>query len=570
MKHIKLILTIAILSIVIASCSSKKSKLGKLIPKEAAVVVHLNSKSLLSKLSWEEIKQSYWYNQIMADSSVSATSKTFISDPAKTGVDINSDILFFMLGSEASGQAVVEGSIKDSKAFSGFLKSMHPAGTATKDGGLNIFKTDDAAIGWNDERFVIVSNADHNRFQGMDSLSGLPDSFKMPAPKAPVSIESLVAICKNIFDLKEDNSLYNNEKFANLADEEGDVHFWMNVNELSKSSMNNVPGGMTGMIKLDKFLVDNISTGTINFREGKITATGKQYFGKELSDILKNDDGDINTDMIKRLPAQNLAGVAALNFTPNHLLEIIKLTGLDGFINLFLGQKGLSLDDIMKATGGDLLFAVTDVRVKADSMVTDTTNEGTLQHKNHGGASASILFSVSIGDKAAFNKLLNLWNTEGKGMTQKNLFQKSDDKYFTLSNSQEAVNQFFSGPRSTPEFLSKINDHPMGGYVDVQMVLKALQPELTKDSIGKLYYDRNITMWNNAYFTGGDYKKGGLVSSGELNLVDKTTNSLKQLNQFINDMVKINTEHKKKQKTGWRMDSTTIKTQKDTAQRKKP
>ncbi|HUS01910.1 MAG TPA: DUF4836 family protein, partial [Chitinophagaceae bacterium] len=375
MKYIKLILTLAIFSILIASCNSKKSKLGKMIPKEAAVVVHLNSKSLLSKLSWEEIKQSYWYNQMMSDSSISATSKTFINDPAKTGIDINSDIIFFVLQHENDGQAIVEGTIKDSKAFSDFLKSMHPAATATKDGELNIFKTEDAAVGWNDDRFVFVSNAVQPNFQGMDSLSNSIDSLHPVPPfkkTAPVSIENLVSVCKSIFALNDDNSLYKNERFADLSDESGDVHFWMNVNELYKGSMKNMPGGMAGMIKLDKFMVDNISTGTLNFQDGKITGTGKQYFGKELSDILKNDEGKINTDMIKRLPSQNVAGVMAFHFTPGNLLQMIKLTGLDGFINLFLGQKGLTLDDIMKATKGDILFAVTDVTLKADSLVTDT------------------------------------------------------------------------------------------------------------------------------------------------------------------------------------------------------
>ncbi len=90
------------------------------------------------------------------------------------------------------------------------------------------------------------------------------------------------------------------------------------------------------------------------------------------------------------------------------------------------------------------------------------------------------------------------------------------------------------------------------------MILKAMQTELTKDSMGKAFYDRNISMWNNFYFTGGEYKDGGLVSKGELNFVDKTTNSLKQLNQYANDMAKIHMEEKKKNGGRWRKDSADI------------
>ncbi len=544
MKYFKLLSLVALPAILLISCG-KKSNLGKMIPKEAVVIIDLNTKSLLSKLSWDEIKKTFWYNHLMSDSSIPATSKTILSDPANTGIDLKSDIVFFVLQPDSSGQAVVEGSIKDSKLFSDFIKSMHPTATITKDGALHIFKTDEAVIGWNDERFVFVANADHHTFHDIDSLN---DSGKN-IPLTPDSTNNLISVCKNIFGLDGNNSLYKNERFAKLMEEDGDVHFWMNVNELSKSSMKGMPG-MMGMVKLDKFLEDNVSTATVNFQDGKITGTHKQYFGKDLSDILKKGEGNINTDMIKRLPSQNLAAVMAFHFTPGNLLEIIKLTGLDGFINLFMAQKGLSLDDIVRATKGDMVFSASDVTLKADSvMLKDSTNNtGKSSYQKPG---ATFLFSVAIGDKDAFNKLTDFGKTMGKDMTQKSTFSKSDDKYFAISNSQDAVNKYFSGTQSTTDFLSKINDHPMGGFVDVQMILKALQTELTKDSINKAYYDRNLSMWNNIYFTGGEYKDGGLVSNGELNFVDKNTNSLKQLNQYVDDMAKIHIEEKKKNREGW-------------------
>ncbi len=95
----------------------------------------------------------------------------------------------------------------------------------------------------------------------------------------------------------------------------------------------------------------------------------------------------------------------------------------------------------------------------------------------------------------------------------KNIYKKSDDKYFVISNSQDAVNKYFSGTPSSPDFLSKINDHPIGGFVDFQMILKALQPEFTKDSTDQFYYNRNISMWNNLYFSGWEFKNGGIVTN---------------------------------------------------------
>lgn len=558
MKYIKLIALFGLFSILITSCS-KKSDLGKMIPKEASVIVHLNSKSILSKLSWEEIKQSYWYNQLASDTSISASSKAFINDPEKTGIDIKSDILFFVLKPDNNGQAVVRGSLKDSKAFSEFIKNMHPGGTTTKDGDINIFKTGEAVIGWDDNRFAFVAGADASRFQNIDSLN--IDSMSSPIKTLPLPAsvsDSLLKVCKNLFALNEDNSLYKDEKFAEMVDEEGDMHFWINASELSKSSMQGMPG-MAGMVKLDKFLENNISTATVNFEDGKITGTTKQYFGKELSDILKKGDGNLNSDMVKRLPSQNIAAVYAMHFTPASLLEIIKLTGLDGFINLFLGAEGLTLDDIVRATKGDIVFAVSDITLKNDSTnIQGMAGDSIMNPGIKPGA--TFFFSVAIGDKDAFNKVVNFGKKMGKDVTQKNVYQKTDDKYFALSNSQDAVNKYFSGTQSNPDFLSKINDHPMGGFVDVQMILRAMQTEISKDSSGKVLYDRNIAMWNNLSFTGGEYKDGGLVSNGEINLIDTKTNSLKQLNQYVDDHMKVIVENRKKQKDGWAKDSTAFRT----------
>ncbi|MDB5221648.1 MAG: hypothetical protein JWN83_315 [Chitinophagaceae bacterium] len=561
MKYIKLVALIGLFSILITSCG-KKSKLGKLIPKEAAVIVDINAKSLLSKLPWDEIKQTSWYNELMSDSSFPATGKTFLGDPAKTGIDMGSDIVFFVVMPGNNGHAVVEGSLKDSKAFSDFIKSMHPAATISKDGDLDIFKTDEAVIGWNSERFVFVTNANHQMHN-----REMNDSTNTAVPLPRPSPDSLLSVCKNIFSLKSENSLYENEKFAALEKEEGDIHFWVNINEIYKGSMKNLPE-MMAMVKLDKFLEGNISTATINFEDGKVSGTHKQYFGKELSDILKKGDGNINTDMIKRISPQNLAGIYAIHFTPANLLEIIKLTGIDGFINLFMAQGGVSLDDVVKGIKGDILFAVNDITMKDDTTTLKVTGDSLNNYHQQPGV--TFLFALAIGDKDAFNKLLKLGNGMQKELTQKNIFQKSDDKYFVVSNSQDAVNKYFSGAQSTPDFLSKINDHPHGAFVDIQMILKGLQAQLTKDSMGKVLYDRNIAMWNNVYVTGGDYKDGGIVMNAELNLIDKNTNSLKQLNKYIDNISKVVMEEKKKNREKWGRDSTIVKTDSVAVTKKKP
>ena len=136
------------------------------------------------------------------------------------------------------------------------------------------------------------------------------------------------------------------------------------------------------MLKLDVFFKDNISTYTVSFDNGKIIINQKGYAGKEFSDFLqKYSGGRINTDFLKTIPSQNVIGAGALNFKPEGIKELIKLTGMDGVLNTYTTQVGFTLDDFVKANKGDLMFAVTDLSLKTDSLSMSATDAGTANNK---------------------------------------------------------------------------------------------------------------------------------------------------------------------------------------------
>jgi hypothetical protein len=69
-----------------------------------------------------------------------------------------------------------------------------------------------------------------------------------------------------------------------------------------------------------------------------------------------------------------------------------------------------------------------------------------------------------------------------------------------------------------------------------------------KDSSAKIAFDASLKMWDNAYFKGGKYEDGGMNQSAEINLMDKSTNSLKQLNLYMGILSKLKmAEHKHQQ-----------------------
>nr|MDQ6903747.1 hypothetical protein [Bacteroidota bacterium] len=64
-----------------------------------------------------------------------------------------------------------------------------------------------------------------------------------------------------------------------------------------------------------------------------------------------------------------------------------------------------------------------------------------------------------------------------------------------------------------------------------------------------LIMDESYKLWNNVFATGGEFKDGALVGNTEINLIDQSTNSLKQLNRYFNTIAKVEMAKKEREKT---------------------
>jgi len=545
-SNLKLTAVFISLAFIVISCG-KTSKEGKMIPNNAMAVMHLNTKSLSSKLSWNEIKQTSWFNEIYNDTSVKSWTKRLMDNPDSSGIDFSSGLMLFMQKAAGSTEAeiVFEGQIKDKNAFEAFNKNLAENAVATKDGDINLLPLkEEAVVGWNDKNFAYVMST--SRFT--DKMRYNIDTTNSNTRLTDVT-QNLIQSCKNIFALKTDNSMAKNEKFNSLLKEEGDIHVWQNTEEIAKSS---TKMGALSMFKLDMFLKGNISTFTANFDNGKINIKQKFYANQELTEILKkNFEGKINTDMIKHIPSQNINGFLILHFKPEGISELVKLTGMDGLLNMGLSGKNITLDDIVKANKGDVMFAVTDFMMKKDSMnlSDDADKSNSFVYEK---PTASFLFSAIIGDKTSFNKLLDAGVKAGGDLiSSAGIFYANDDKFFAVGNSQQYVSKYIAGSNNKFDFIDKIEDHPVAFFVDIQKILatSALQP--SKDSGNQVIMDESLKTWQNIYSMGGEYKDDGFAMNTEINFVDKTTNSLKQLNSYFDKISKVMIEKSKRNKERW-------------------
>ncbi|MBC7826354.1 MAG: DUF4836 family protein [Chitinophagaceae bacterium] len=540
------LLFLAVSALLIVSCK-QSNKTGAMIPNDAAVVIHLNANSLNSKLSWDEIKQTNWFKETYADAPDSLAKK-LMDDPANSGMDIKSDFIFFLKNQGSNGYMVFEGFVKDAATFEAFNKKVSNDAATTRDGEFSNMKLPGGAVvTWNKERFVYVIDAPYMNMGKRFSMEGGNST-----EPSTLSADTLMKISKSLFSLKSDNSLGGNEKFGDMIKEEGDLHMWMN----SEYMYNGFGDGMLSMMKVNTLIQGNVSATTINFDNGRIVMKSKGYYNKELAKIFdKYPAKEIGSDIVNRIPSQNVVAAFVMNYPPEGLKEFMKVIGVDGMVNGFLGKANYSIEEFIKANKGEILIAVTDFAVNNRTDTIHVPNGEPMTH-NQSGPEAKVLFATSINDKAAFDKLIGTVKAQGgediaRGMPE--ITYNLNNNWFAVSNSADHVTKFLAGGSNNHAFASKISGHPFGGYIDIQKIMKSTGSAV-KDSSEMIAFNASLQMWQDIVITGGEYKNGALSGEFEVNLVNKNTNSLKQLNMYFDQLSKT-IKAKQKKYEEYRMDS---------------
>ena len=228
-SFLKLPILLISMSLIIVSCRKSNDEL-KMIPKNALVIVHVNLKSLAGKLSWEDIKQTTWFKEIQSDTAMGSWAKKVMDSPGNSGIDLSEGLIIFAQKPPGThGQIVVEGELKDTKAFEEFNKNLDGKSATVKDGDIKTLAIEKAVVGWNEKKFAYVisspSTAANVNFT-QDSLN----TITLPVD----DVQKLSLACKNLFVLHADSSMSKVNKFSGLLKEDGDIHVWQNNEEMVK------------------------------------------------------------------------------------------------------------------------------------------------------------------------------------------------------------------------------------------------------------------------------------------------------------------------------------------------
>ena len=537
MKHLKTLqfTCLVCLSMLLMVSCKKKNEAGKFIPGNAAAVAVFDGVSLTKKLSWEEIKQGEMFKQAYLDSSLSQMAKSVMDNPENTGLDVKNNITVFVVKDSSGGYGAVTGIIKDAAKFKNYLTAIVKDGVASTSGKIQFITKDDYTLSWNEDRFYMVSEIkglDNNPMPGgmdfpTDTIRDM-DSVIIPVK----STMNLTAIAEKLYQIEAKNSLTENEKFGEVMSKEGDIKFWINVEALQSNSMGMAAMAMLNVGKLTK---DSYYTGVANFEDGKVVMDIMSYSGKELSALWKKHEGDdMDTKIIAQSPIKDPAVLISMNYQPKGLKALLELTGLEGFANLGATKFGFTVDDFINGQNGKMLIVIGDVT---------KDSSGKMEPKG--------FFTVGIKDKVAFAKIIAAAKKEAGMVPAGKAEYAVNDNNFAIGTPGIATAYLNGKSNNNYTFLDRIKGGPVGGFINIDYLLNNTRSSSNPTAMDSL----NVAMWDNIIFNGGKFVDGGINQHLEINMKDKKTNALKQLNTYINKMA---VEEKKRkelmEKEGPKMD----------------
>ncbi len=574
-------LTAVTAAVVLSSCSTKVPEESKHIPKTAGVVIDLNAKEITQKLATNGLTMDKLFSAVQSKDTSSEAMKAW-KDAENSGIDLKGHFFVsFVFPGKADGNksyVSATASLADADKFEAFLKKSEKNFSLKSGSDFKYIVEEESKglVAWNKSTVIFLANIP----DGIDKYApagtpGLPgsdaedtevDSTATPTPAAtttPVALvteeegaetKALVAEVDHLFHLKKDETAGVLEPFAKMLKENADMSIFVNPEAIYNS-------GMLTMIPANfkKLMEGTYYTGTSTFEKGRIVANGNYYMGKEIAAIYKKyGNKEIDLDMLKKYPSQNITGFTSYAFDFHMVGEIVKSTGMDGIVNMFLAKSGLSMDDILNAFEGQFTYVVSDMAVeKKESKY--------YPGEFHDELTSKWIFNLKVGNKEAFNKVMTspmlkeMFTKEGEryvyanpGMASMGMPAVSiTEKFITVGSDSVLLQEYLAGKGSIklPEGIeSKIKGSMMGGYADLEKVIGAI-PEDKADSdeeknllvkLKGLLKDVTMVVKN----TSGDVSKSEII----LNFKNKDENSLVQLVNFGTEAAKVMEAKKARQK----------------------
>ncbi len=352
-----------VVSFFLLSCS-KQSELLNVIPKDAPMVVTVNLNSIVEKGEMKDFVKSPMFATIKK-----AITKTnpkpaqfleeFFSDPSIAGINFKEDIFMYM--TKNGEYFCVSIKLDDAAKLQGILDKMAKEFGAPiktkKDGEFTMIDENSVAIGWNNDKFLIVTDT--------KQAGGTQEKFK------------------ELMGLSGDNSITANDDFKEFYGKKKDINFWM---DFAIINANPEVAQMYKMMGLDM-------TGSTmhvygEFAQGELVISGDMKMTEEFAKKFGNLSKDgLNPALLNMLPKNKALAVYSIAINPKEYYNMIanmfkanpgfNLEQIDQYLKTFIGFK---LADIFNSFGGDFMLSFNGLKtIQKEVIDYDYTTNDTLR-----------------------------------------------------------------------------------------------------------------------------------------------------------------------------------------------
>lgn len=546
MKQARFILTIALLISLLYSCKDS-TDLTNAIPAGAVTVIHIDTKSLLTKADYKPLE-----NKVIKDALESAKDngnstkmleqlEGFLKNPNSTGIDLVSDCYIYM---DSITMGIVL-KMNDSKKFRDLLTKTFeiPEQMLTeKDGITTINIQRNVNIGWTKDKILLLTYSGYSYILG---TTALPD---------------LNTLLKKQLTQSEKESINSKKTFAEFISNKKDISIYYsydNVFGMWSAAMNPA----LSMYRQEGKDVENIITGLqnqfkgvnmgafVSFDKGEITLNNKMYYDspeakKQFTDLASQLAGELKGDQLRYFTEKPVFAASA-NMKGEGVYNYLSQLGLMSLIEKNAGfnleTMGIDLKSLISNINGDITVALNNVKtVKRKSgysnyEYTDSYPEFTFM--------ADLKDANSIWDfiKGKVKEANSEFNTITEVNPNTYSFAMDDEVtgYFGINNNMI----FFTNREdvlknlSASDLKSDFSSQAKGKTAFIFGNLNPLQPMLL-DEIGNDVKAREFATKGLALI--GDYSYTSMPDmngSGKIVITDTSGNSLAVICKFIDSVV---------------------------------
>lgn len=541
---------------IFASCSKSPEHI-KYIPKDASVVVGVNTAELGKKIAWDAL----WGSKLLEEMQQRMDKKDAMKDMGNSGIQAMTTYYLYVKTDkrfETGSRVTAVLPMEDEAKWQAYLKKVAPqAVVKTQKDRKEALITDGMYAGWTKDVLIIMNTIyppmDNIYNQLSNASAETYDSLYTELTKQRKPDEALMTVeMDKAFNIASDNVITSKQSFVSLEKEGHDITLWMNYETLTGDYMN---PSMTGGLALSAALwKDAALAAGFDFEDGKINGQMKYYISDELKAIMKGfGEKNADKDMIERMPAEGLNMLAGCYISPDAMKGMIDKMGMTGLMNAGLAESGLNADDVFSAFSGDFALALNNFKIYNTTIPADSMYPGQQAFESQ-DADIQYTFAMKTGKKESFDKLLQLAQKTGMmvpdGSGKKYLIKSGrqdinvviDKGFLVVSNNSAYADGYIQSTYKGGKHSAKTEDiakYPWGMYFDIKSMFANVSIA-SEEPKYKAMLEMSKNLLDDVTAYGGKNKGNTFEYNISVNFTDKKENSLIQLLNYASKMAELN------------------------------